>query len=133
MPILTRAKPRPATVLCVREVRAGIPSEVLEEIRRFYTSVLGLEPWPPESQFPGGWGVGNPHCGLYLQFQHDPVVHPVRRRFTLTVDALAALEERLSQLEWPHERIRGFGWSDQYLLLHDPAGHLIEVRQSNPF
>ena len=132
MPILTRAKSQPTAVLCVREIHVGVALEAFEELQQFYTAVLGLVPWPPESQLPGGWGVGNPRYGLYLQFRHDPVIDPLRRRFTLVVDTLAALEERLAQLEWPYERVRGFGWSDQYLLLHDPAGHLIEIRQSNP-
>ena len=83
-------------------------------------------------QIPGGWGLGSPQAGLFLQFRHDPEVDPVRRRFTLLVDCLTALEERLQEEEWPYQRIHGFGWTDQYLLAHDPAGHLIEIRQSQP-
>lgn len=132
MPILVKGESRPAEVLCVREVRVGIPRELLGQLQQFYTRVLGLVPWPARLQIPGGWGAGNPQCGLHLQFRHDPEVDPVRRRFTLTVDDLAALEERLIDRQWPYERVRGFGFCDQYLLLHDPAGHLIEVRQTQP-
>jgi hypothetical protein len=67
-----------------------------------------------------------------LEFRHDPAVDRLRRRFTLSVDGLAALEERLAEHEWPYDRVRGFGWSDKCILLHDPAGHLIEVRESRP-
>lgn len=132
MPILTQGKSQPTGVLCVREVRVGVPGERLDEIRHFYTLLLGLAPWPAYLQMPGGWGVGNPRHGLYLQFRHDPEVDPMRRRFTLRADSLAALEERLLNWQWPYERVRGFGWSDQYILLQDPAGHLIEVRQTQP-
>ena len=132
MPILVKGQARPAEVSCVREVRVGIPRELLDGVQRFYALTLGLAPWPEKQQIPGGWGVGKPQCGLYLEFRHDPEVDPLRRRFTLTVDSLAALEERLLSQEWPYERVRGFGWSDQYILFHDPAGHLIEIRQTRP-
>jgi hypothetical protein len=132
VPILTKSAARPSEVLCVCEVRVGIPRERLDDIRRFYMETLRLPPWPDERQIPGGWGAGNPRRGLFLEFQHDPVVDPLRRRFTLVVDDLAALEERLAEQEWACQRIRGFGWSDQCVLMHDPAGHLIEVRQTQP-
>jgi hypothetical protein len=132
MPILEKSKSQPAEVLCVREIRVGACAERRDALERFYVQTIGLEPWPEEFQIPGGWGLGSPQAGLLLQFRHDPAVDPVRRRFTLMVDGLAALEERLQEEEWPYERVRGFGWTDQYLLVHDPTGHLIEVRQSQP-
>lgn len=132
MPILEKSKPQPATALCVREIRVGVPSEHLDALERFYVETIGLVPWPDEFQIPGGWGLGSPQAGLLLQFRHDPEVDPVRRRFTVTVERLALLEERLQEAQWPYERVRGFGWTDQYLLIHDPVGHLIEVRQSQP-
>ncbi len=133
MPILVKGKSPPTVVLCVREIRVGIPRERLGQLERFYTAILGLIPWPKRCQIPGGWGLGNPQTGLLLQFRHDPVIDPLRRRFTLMVDGLAMFEQRLRDEQWPYQRVHGFGWTDQYLLLHDPAGHLIEVRQSQPF
>ena len=132
MPILEKSKSQPATALCVREVCVGVPPEQLDALERFYVNTIGLVPWPSELQIPGGWGLGSPQAGLFLQFRHDPEVDPVRRRCTLMVDCLAALEERLQEEEWSYERVRGFGWTDQYLLIHDPVGHLIEIRQSQP-
>lgn len=132
MPILAKSEAPPAEVLCVREVRVGIPAERLGEIQGFYTLALGLESWPEEMQIPGGWGLGDPQCGLYLQLEHDPQIDPMRRRLMVTVPSLAALEERLIEREWRYERVHGLGWSDQHILVHDPAGNLIEVRQSQP-
>jgi len=97
MPILVRGEPRPTEVSCVREIRVGIARELLDEIQRFYTLVLRLAPWPEKCQIPGGWGVGDPQRGLYLEFRHDPAVDPVRRRFTLRVDSLVELEQRLGR------------------------------------
>lgn len=132
MPILVKGKLPPTAVSCVREVRVGVPLERMPEVEHFYIATLGLETWPAEHQIPGGWGLGNPQCGLYLEHRHDPEVNPVRRRFTLTAPSLAIVEERLAASEWPYERVRGFGICERYLLVHDPAGHLIEVRQSLP-
>jgi hypothetical protein len=130
MPILEKSKPSPATALCVREVRVGVHAERRDALARFYVETIGLAPWPAELQIPGGWGLGSPQAGLFLQFRHDPEVDPVRRRLTLIVDCLTTLEERLREEQWPYERVRGFGWTDQCLLVHDPTGHLVEVRQS---
>jgi hypothetical protein len=133
MPILEKSKPQPAAVSCVHEIRVGVRPEQRDALERFYLETIGLVPWPNQLQFPGGWGLGSPQAGLLLQFRHDPEVDPVRRRFTLMVDCLATVEERLRQEEWPYERLRGFGWSDRCLLVHDPVGHLVEVRQSQQF
>lgn len=132
MPILVRSKPPPTAVECVREVRVGIPRELLDELQYFYMLTLGLVPWPAELQVPGGWGLGNPQAGLHLQFRHDPVVDPLRRRFTLTVASLATLGERLERRQWPYQRVRSLSVCDQSIRLHDPAGHLIEIRQTQP-
>jgi len=106
-----------------------VPRERLGDVVRFYADLLGLPIWPMGRQIPGGAGLGDPVAGLYLQFRHDPEIDPVRRRFTLVVDSLDALEKRLQEVEKRYRRYRGFGWTDQYILLHDPAGHLVEVRQ----
>lgn len=132
MPILEKGKPQPATASCVREVRVGVHAERLDALRRFYVDLIGLPPWPDKHQIPGGWGLGSPQAGLFLQYRHDPEVDPVRRRLTLLVDCLATLEKRLQKQEWPCQRVHGFGWTDQSLLVHDPVGHLVEIRQSQP-
>lgn len=130
MPILERGKPRPTAVECIREVRVGVPRELIDDLLRFYYEILDLPPWPARAQIPGGLGLGDPLAGLYLQFRHDPEIDPVRRRFTLVADSLSELEKRLQTVRHPYQRYRGFGWTDQFILLSDPAGHLIEIRQS---
>lgn len=132
MPILSKGKPRPATIQCVRETVVGVSIELLDPLRFFYTQVIGLKPWEQTWQIPGGWGLGDRRRGLFLEYRHDPDVDPMKRRFTVEVAGLEPLRERLAELEWPHERVRGFGWSDQFILVRDPVGHLIEVRQSQP-
>jgi hypothetical protein len=115
---------------CLIEVRIGVPLERLQQVQQFYIELLGLLPWPESRQVPGGLGLGDPDCGLFLQFRHDPPVDPVRRRFTLLVSALDELATRLAEHNWPFERFHGLGFTERWILVADPVGHLIELRQS---
>jgi hypothetical protein len=56
----------------------------------------------------------------------------VRRRLTLVVDSLDRLESRLHSAEWPFERVRGLGVTDRSVLVNDPIGHRVELRQRQP-
>lgn len=130
MPDAAPEKSCPPELHCIAEVRLPIPLELQAEVLRFYTELLGLTPWPPRRQIPGGLGLGDPECGLYLQYRHDPPVDRLRRRFTLIVSGLDALAARLSEYDWPFQRLHGWGLTDQWISLADPVGHLIEIRQS---
>lgn len=122
--------PEPITEMqAVREVRVGIASHLREESVRFYADLLGLPIWPDRRQLPGCIGLGHPRKGLLLETQHDPQIDDARRRMTLIVPDLAGLAKRLEELEWPYEHVRGFGFADNRIVLHDPSGHRIEVRQ----
>lgn len=133
MPVLTQSEQRYVPqVHCVREVRVGIPPERRLEVEDFYRFILGLTPWPDPRQIPGGWGAGDPARGILFQFRHDPDVDPMRRRFVLAVNSLDAFESHLAQREWPYQRRRGWGVTDDVILVVDPIGHRVEVRQLRP-
>lgn len=117
----------------VREVRLGTPLERLPRVSWFYGELLGLRAWPAEVQPPGSVGYGAMFKGLLLEFRHDPEIDPHRRRLRLIVPSLDEFERRLAQYDWPCGRQRGMSTSDDLLVLHDPAGHMIEVRQSRRF
>jgi hypothetical protein len=129
MPILTKSESQRPQVHCVREVRVGIPHERLAEVMYFYTRLLGLRPWPSTCQIPGGWGAGEPQRGALFQFRHQVTADPMRRRLSLVVASLDQLEQRLSQEEWPYKRLHGLAWSDQCVVVNDPVGHRVEIRQ----
>lgn len=130
MAILDPSQPAPPSVSCVREVRVDVQYEQLDRIRTFYEEILGMVAWPTERQIPGGWGAGDPNCGVYFQFRHDmPATDPMRRRFSLVTDSLDALEKRLIEHEVGYSRVRGFGATDQAIWLNDPSGYRIEIRQ----
>jgi hypothetical protein len=128
MAILERRKAVPPEVHCIREVRVPISLERQAETTYFYSTLLGLPPWPRRYQIPGGVGFGNPRCGLYLQFRHDAEVDPMRRRFTLVTASLDEVQQRLEEEGWPSTRRRGLDVTDEWLLVTDPIGHIIIIR-----
>ncbi len=131
MPILTKPADHPATVQCVSELRVGIPRERLADIVRFYAELVGLNPWPAEQQIPGGWGAGEPRRGAYFQFRHDAAIDPMRRRLIVIVPALEVAAARLSERDYPFLHQHGLAYADQCILVSDPVGHLVEIRQSH--
>ncbi len=122
--------PEPVTeVQAVREVRIGIAAHLREESVRFYADLLGLPIWPARRQLPGCIGLGHFRRGVLLETQHDPQIDDARRRATMIVPDLATLARRLEEMPWPYEWVRGFGFADSRIVLQDPSGHRIEVRQ----
>jgi len=114
----------------IREVRVGIPLERLAELRSFYIELIGLLPWPPAAQVPGGLGLGHPRRGLYLEYRHDPHIDPMRRRCTLIVPSLRELIKRLDPRRHQFTHHHGLTGVDEWLLLTDPVGHILEIREA---
>lgn len=132
MAILTESLEKPAQIQAVREVRLGMPLERGDEMRDFYTRLIGLCEWPPPRQIPGGWGAGHPRRGAYFIFRHDAQVDPLRRRVAIHVPSLESVQERLRQAGRDFVVERGLGRSDSRVLVADPVGHLVELRQLQP-
>jgi len=131
MPILERPSESPPALHAIREVRVGMPRERAADYCRFYLDLLGLRAWPRVRQFPGGWGVGPLRRGLFFEHRHDPSIDPSRRRFLLVTSHLEGIQQRLAEAGWLFERLRGF-FGDDCILMADPGGHRIEIRQARP-
>jgi hypothetical protein len=130
---MTDDRPNPAVTQCVREARLEIPVEQAERVCRFYLDLIGLAAGVARQHLPGGVLLGPSKKRLLLEFRHDPEVDPVRRRLTFCVVSLESLAARLLGQDWPFSRERGLGCGDERLLLRDPVGHRIEIRQVRPF
>lgn len=116
---------------CIRETRIPIAIERLGAIRTFYADILGFPLWKDDLP-PGGWGVGEARARVFFAFRHDPIVDPMRRRFTIGVQSLEIVAERLAKAQWRFEEYRGWGVTDRAILFFDPQGHRVEVRQFRP-
>ncbi len=132
MKILAEKHDPPAAVHAVREVRIGIPIERRREVSEFYTEIIGLPQWPARESLPGGWCAGRPRRGIYFAYRHDADVDVMRRRFTILVHSLDEIVKKLHDAEHPFERMRGLSYAEQRILVADPIGHLVELRQCQP-
>ena len=103
-------------------------------MRSFYSGLLGL----PELNMPAG---ETPEDGVVICFganslqmrlivRERPNVRPSRRRLTVEVDSLEELAARLDQSKVEYWRYRGLWFTDQRVLVRDPVGHLVELRQN---
>ncbi len=129
MAALVDRKNYTATVQAVREVRVEAPLEKLDAVRDFYLGAIGLRETPPRSQVPGGWRAGSARSGVYFVFCHDVRAEPMRRRLTVEVPDLDDVGERLAEAERPYRLERGWSRGERRILVVDPVGHLVEVRQ----
>lgn len=116
----------------IREIRVGVAAERRTAVLAFYSEVLGLAAWPAARQIPGGIGVGPERRGLFFQDRHDPAVDSFRRRLVLVVSSLDAVAERLKEREWSFVRRRGLSATDEWIMVCDPTGHRLELRQLQP-
>ncbi|MBI5864536.1 MAG: hypothetical protein HZB38_08520 [Planctomycetes bacterium] len=131
MPILERSTCRSPMPDVVREIRCDVPWERCDEVRSFYCDTLDLDAWPPAAQLPGCLCYGPVQRGILLQIVHtEPHVDLVRRRFTLVVESLDRIARRLVSRGWEFERVRGFFASDDRIVVADPLGRRIEIRES---
>ncbi len=132
MKLLDDTRVSQSIVHALREVRVGIPLERRPQVRDFYTRVIGLPEWPAEQCVPGGWCAGRPRRGIYFVYRHDAEVDAVRRRITILVPSLDMIEQKLREIEWGFQRLRGLSYCEQRILVSDPIGHLVELRQCQP-
>ncbi len=114
----------------VQVVSLEIPLERRSAIEEFYIKLLGFAPWPSRMRIPGGWGVSDGRNGIHFPYRHDPTVDARRRRLSLTVVSLEELTERLAERGIPYRLFRGLLTAHRVVHVHDPAGHLLEIRAS---
>ena len=130
-------EPTSVTLVCrleaVREVRVESAPERQAESLRFYGDVLGLTRWPARLEPPGCVGFGPVRRGLVLEMRHDPAVDPNKRRLSLTVASLDLFARQLELAGATFERTIGFWPSESAIVVSDPVGHRIEVRESSVF
>ena len=107
---------------------------VAEASFRFYVHVLGLRPAQPyEGRAAASRGgefcfLGH-HHRLVLRLVESPRIDTIKRRALICVKSLAEVREILEDTRTEYQRLRGLGWAGERVLVRDPSGNLLELRQ----
>jgi catechol 2,3-dioxygenase-like lactoylglutathione lyase family enzyme len=113
----------------IHHVSLNTDGSDLEEVRRFYTDLLGLEMAPrPDFPVPGYWLEAGPGGQVHLIGgpARDDVIDPMAPHHCFAVDDF---EGALAELEAAGHEVLRFG--DQ-AWVRDPAGHIVELQQDTP-
>jgi len=104
-----------------------------ETSRRFYADILGLQ--PDEGYEAGAAAVGREFCfwgqhhRLILRLVDNPRIDTVKRKALICVKSLLRIREVLDELRIEYVRSRSLGWAGERVLVRDPSGNLLELRQ----
>lgn len=109
------------------------PFGIEEELSWFYVEVGNLqavEPNPPDQAklcFKSG------RLKLHICLTENPQIEPIACRVTLLVPSLPGTEELLDEHGLAYERLSGMMWTDLRVLVNDPAGNCVELKQEWPY
>lgn len=112
----------------IADVRIECPPEAEDRLRWFYADVLGLRPAVPGDDAAGPAFAAH---GLVLRIEVRPDARPspVRRRLVVQIDSLVDAEQRLRDMGLGSELLRGMGIGDRRLVVLDPAGNRVELKE----
>ena len=118
-------------IQAVDRVTLEATADCREALRAFYGEMIGLNEMksdPPES----GLRFGTRRLDLSIRFVESPDVDGLSPRLVIGVALLGRVESELHERSIEFHRRRGLSWTDQRLVLLDPAGHRIELKQEWP-
>lgn len=100
---------------------------------RFYAELIGFRERPLETQDETDLCFSSQLLRLRLRVTPDALPSPNRRRALIRVASLAFMVERLNNEGYPCQMFRGFSYFDRWVLVLDPAGNLVELREERRF
>lgn len=98
-----------------------------DELLWFYGELAELP--RREREEPGVLCFRSAQIELRIRLVSRPVVDAVARRVTIAVSSLGMAEELLSDRRIPFEWVHGFAWTDRRLVVLDPTGYRVELKQ----
>ncbi|MEE8170583.1 MAG: VOC family protein [Phycisphaerae bacterium] len=116
----------------VDHVHLDAPPGAVDALRWFYGELLGLPSLdaPPDEDCILCFGANRLNMRLFVR--ERPQVNPRQRRLTLETESLDEQAERLAEAGLAFGRRRGWSYTDQCIYVHDPVGHLVELRRHWP-
>jgi extradiol dioxygenase family protein len=115
-------------VHAVEHLHVEVPHGCEAAIRAFYGELLGLKQLPDTGD--ALLAFGRDRLAVRFVACERPRIVPSRRRLTVTVESLAAVQERLEESGTRFWTISGLSLSERSLLVLDPFDQIVEVRQS---
>ncbi len=116
-------------ILAIDDVRLEAQPGHAAALDDFYAALIGLDrvdaPRPDACIAFRGWPRSGPR--LIVTLVPAPADRPPRRRAAIQVASLYQFADRLLDRRLPFDWTRGWFPCDRRLILHDPAGHRIEL------
>lgn len=122
----------PARVQAVNHVHLDVPPGAAEAMRAFYVDLLGMPLLDRRDAPDVELCFGANRLQMRLVVRERPDVRPNRRRLTLAIESLDEQVKSFDEAGVRHKRYRGIWFTESRLLVHDPVGHLLELRQAWP-
>ena len=120
---------KPSRIQAIDHVHLEAPPACAEELRWFYTAVGALEEVDPPTPEGNGLTFQSARIELRISLVPTPRIDSARRRLALAIpnleDTANLLEDRDYRFWWEH----ALEWSGRRIRLHDPAGHVVELKQ----
>lgn len=120
---------KPSRIEAIDRVVLEAPQDCRDALRAFYGDLIGLE---LIADVDAALRFGSSRLELQIRFVEEPAVDPLAPRLVIGVAALDRLASELTERAIRFRRHRGLAWSDRRLILHDPAGYRIELKQEWP-
>ncbi len=112
----------------VGDVRLESPPSCEERLRLFYRDLIGLrEPGGASSASQLAFEAHGRRVVIHLS--HEAMASPMRRRLLIQVDSLGRMWERLTARSIECWEYPGMGIGDRRLVVLDPAGNRIELKE----
>ena len=118
-------------IQAVDRVVLEAPAHCREALRTFYGELIGLNELDTDSP-ESGLRFGTRRLDLSIRFVDSPDVDGLSSRLVIGVALLGRLESELHERSIEFRRRQGLSWTDRRLVLLDPAGHRIELKQEWP-
>lgn len=116
----------------IDHVCLSAPFGIEQELIAFYTEVGELEWLPRRQPDDGCLRFKSSLIELRIELCECPVIDKNARRLTLVVTCLTTVEEMLTERKQKYDRVSGLAFTDRRMILRDPAGHRVELKQEWP-
>ncbi len=121
-------------LIAVGHVEIQAPPGIEAELCWFYGRWLGLEE-VQNDQPSNGHPVlrfRSERLELRIRLLHQPQIESIDGRVRFAVPSLESAADTLKENAYEFQWLRGLSWTDRMLVLADPAGNRIIVRQNWP-